>query len=86
MEFTHFDDQGNALMVDVGDKAETKREAVASPTFVRSPGKPRPISRQICPTTPRGMLYARILLSTICFVTLKEHPTWPCMLHESSPS
>lgn len=29
MEFTHFDDQGNALMVDVGDKTETKREAVA---------------------------------------------------------
>lgn len=29
MEFTHFDDQGNALMVDVGDKAQTKREAVA---------------------------------------------------------
>ena len=29
MEFTHFDEQGNALMVDVGDKADTKREAVA---------------------------------------------------------
>lgn len=29
MEFTHFDRQGNALMVDVGDKSETKREAVA---------------------------------------------------------
>ncbi len=29
MEFTHFDEQGNALMVDVGDKEETKREAVA---------------------------------------------------------
>ena len=29
MEFTHFDEQGNALMVDVGDKKETKREAVA---------------------------------------------------------
>ena len=29
MEFTHFDDQGNALMVDVGDKAETKREPEA---------------------------------------------------------
>lgn len=29
MEFTHFDEQGNARMVDVGDKADTKREAVA---------------------------------------------------------
>lgn len=37
MEFTHFDDQGNALMVDVGDKAETKREAVARGTITMSP-------------------------------------------------
>lgn len=29
-EFTHFDDQGNAIMVDVSGKAETHREAVAS--------------------------------------------------------
>ena len=29
MEFTHFDEQGNALMVDVSEKAETKREATA---------------------------------------------------------
>lgn len=29
MEFSHFDEQGNALMVDVGDKEESKREAVA---------------------------------------------------------
>lgn len=29
MDFTHFDDQGNAWMVDVGDKEETRREAVA---------------------------------------------------------
>lgn len=29
MEFTHFDSQGNAWMVDVSEKAETKREAVA---------------------------------------------------------
>lgn len=29
MEFTHFDDQGNARMVDVTDKGETIREAVA---------------------------------------------------------
>lgn len=29
MEFTHFDDQGHALMVDVGEKADTRREAVA---------------------------------------------------------
>lgn len=29
-EFTHFDQNGNAIMVDVGDKADTKREASAS--------------------------------------------------------
>jgi cyclic pyranopterin phosphate synthase len=29
MEFTHFDNQGNAIMVDVGAKAETMREAIA---------------------------------------------------------
>lgn len=37
MEFTHFDEQGNALMVDVGDKAETKREAVAKGSIFMSP-------------------------------------------------
>ena len=26
MEFTHFDENGNALMVDVSEKAETKRK------------------------------------------------------------
>lgn len=29
MEFTHFDEQGNAWMVDVSEKAETRREATA---------------------------------------------------------
>ena len=29
MEFTHFDENGNALMVDVSEKAETKREGTA---------------------------------------------------------
>lgn len=29
MEFTHFDEQGNAWMVDVGEKADTMREATA---------------------------------------------------------
>lgn len=29
MEFTHFNDQGRAHMVDVGQKADTEREAVA---------------------------------------------------------
>lgn len=29
MEFTHFDEQGNARMVDVGEKADTRREALA---------------------------------------------------------
>lgn len=29
MEFTHFDEDGNARMVDVGDKDITKRRAIA---------------------------------------------------------
>ena len=29
MEYTHFDQNGNAVMVDVSDKIETKRVAVA---------------------------------------------------------
>ncbi len=29
MEFTHFDESGNARMVDVGEKADTKRSATA---------------------------------------------------------
>jgi cyclic pyranopterin phosphate synthase len=29
-DFTHFDDKGNARMVDVGGKADTRREAVAA--------------------------------------------------------
>lgn len=29
-EFTHFNQDGNAVMVDVGEKSDTKREAVAS--------------------------------------------------------
>ena len=29
MEFTHFDEQGNARMVDVGEKEVTQREALA---------------------------------------------------------
>lgn len=37
MEFTHFDDQGNARMVDVGEKADTKREAVARGSIFMSP-------------------------------------------------
>ena len=37
MEFTHFDEQGNARMVDVGDKADTRREAVARGTIFMSP-------------------------------------------------
>ena len=32
-EFTHFDDKGNARMVDVSDKAETHREAMAFGTI-----------------------------------------------------
>ncbi len=29
MEFTHFDERGNAWMVDVGEKDDTRREAIA---------------------------------------------------------
>lgn len=36
MEFTHFDARGNAIMVDVGDKAETEREAVAKGSIIMS--------------------------------------------------
>lgn len=36
MEFTHFDEKGNALMVDVGEKADTKREAVAKGSIFMS--------------------------------------------------
>lgn len=37
MDFTHFDSQGNAWMVDVGEKEETKREAVAKGSIFLSP-------------------------------------------------
>ena len=37
MEFTHFDENGNALMVDVSEKAETKREATARGSIHMSP-------------------------------------------------
>lgn len=33
MELTHFDPQGNARMVDVSDKADTEREALATGTI-----------------------------------------------------
>ena len=36
MGFTHFDGQGNAWMVDVGEKADTKREAVAKGSIFMS--------------------------------------------------
>ena len=37
MEFTHFDENGNAPMVDVSEKAETKREATARGSIYMSP-------------------------------------------------
>ena len=37
MEFTHFDENGNALMVDVSEKAETKREATARGSIYMCP-------------------------------------------------
>ncbi len=36
-EFTHFDAEGKAVMVDVGDKAETERIATARATVLMSP-------------------------------------------------
>lgn len=36
MEFTHFDEQGHAYMVDVGEKADTSREAVAKGSIFMS--------------------------------------------------
>lgn len=36
MEFTHFDTDGNAWMVDVSDKADTAREAVAAGSIFMS--------------------------------------------------
>ncbi|MDO4267190.1 MAG: cyclic pyranopterin monophosphate synthase MoaC [Eubacteriales bacterium] len=36
MEFTHFDENGSARMVDVGEKADTKREAVAQGSIFMS--------------------------------------------------
>ena len=37
MEFTHFDESGNAWMVDVSGKADTSREAVAEGCIFMSP-------------------------------------------------
>lgn len=37
MELTHFDSQGNAVMVDVSAKADTVRQAVAAGTILLSP-------------------------------------------------
>lgn len=36
-DLTHFDDDGNAVMVDVSDKAETKREATATGAVLMQP-------------------------------------------------
>ena len=36
-DFSHFDETGNAHMVDVGDKAATKREAVAEGRLLCAP-------------------------------------------------
>ena len=37
MEFTHFDESGNAWMVDVSEKADTSREALAEGCIFMSP-------------------------------------------------
>ena len=36
MELTHFDSHGNALMVDIGDKKETDRTAIAKGSIFMS--------------------------------------------------
>ena len=36
-EFTHFDAEGKAVMVDIGDKAETERIATARATVLMNP-------------------------------------------------
>ena len=36
-DFSHFDDEGRAVMVDVGDKAETARTATAKGAVVMAP-------------------------------------------------
>ncbi len=36
-DFTHFDDEGRAVMVDVGDKAETARTATARGAVIMAP-------------------------------------------------
>ena len=36
-DFTHFDDEGRAVMVDVGDKAETARTATAKGAVIMAP-------------------------------------------------
>lgn len=36
MDFTHFDDEGNAVMVDVSNKEETSREAIAKGKIILS--------------------------------------------------
>ncbi len=37
MDFTHFDGEGNAWMVDIGDKADTRRRAVAKGSIFMEP-------------------------------------------------
>ena len=37
MDFTHFDNAGNAWMIDVGEKEDTRREAVAKGSIFLSP-------------------------------------------------
>ena len=46
MEFTHFDAQGNARMVDVSEKAVTARTAVAEGTIHVSPEVYRAIEQK----------------------------------------
>ncbi len=52
-KLTHFDDQGNAVMVDVSGKAATAREAMATGSVLMQPGtlkliKSRKVKRVTC--------------------------------------
>lgn len=52
---THLDDQGRAQMVDVGDKAETQREAIARATVLMQPAT---LALIIAGSLPKGDVLA----------------------------
>lgn len=54
-DLTHLDEQGNARMVDVGEKAETQREAVASGMILM---QPETVARLLAGDVPKGDVFA----------------------------